>query len=262
LCLLWIALGSLPTLAQEGEAPPPDWVLTPAYKQRTTDPAAVARGKALYALNNCVFCHGADIRGGSGGVSLLRSQLVLRDKKGEAIFDVITKGVPNTAMTAFSLTPEQVADIAEYLHSFTVAGYDAARNTPTTIVTGNAAQGKRYFVRTCAGCHSVTGDLARFAARYPDARKLQQQWLMPKGLQKTTVAVTPSDGTAVSGDLVRIDEFTLTLMQADGTTRTFKRKGDRPNVVITDPLAPHKALLPKYRDADIHNLTAYLVTLK
>ena len=33
-------------------------------------------------------------------------------------------------------------------------------------------------------------------------------------------------------------------------------------VEIEDKLAGHRALLPKYSDADIHNLTAYLVTLK
>jgi mono/diheme cytochrome c family protein len=237
-------------------------VLTPAYKQRTTNPAAVARGKALYTLNNCAFCHGADIRGGSGGVSLLRSQLVLNDKEGETLFDVITKGVPNTAMTAFSLTPDQVADIAEYLHSFSVGGYDPARNKPITVVTGKASLGKRYFDQNCAGCHSITGDLAGFATRNADARKLQQQWLMPKGLRKSTIAVTNSDGTTVTGDLVRMDEFSLTLALPDGTPRTIKRQGDKPKVVVTDPLSAHKALLPKYRDPDMHNLTAYLVTLK
>jgi hypothetical protein len=33
-------------------------------------------------------------------------------------------------------------------------------------------------------------------------------------------------------------------------------------VEMQDKLAGHRALLPKYSDADLHNLTAYLVTVK
>jgi cytochrome c oxidase cbb3-type subunit III len=33
-------------------------------------------------------------------------------------------------------------------------------------------------------------------------------------------------------------------------------------VMIKDPLAAHRELLQKYTDADMHNLLAYLVTLK
>src|SRR4051812_9454896 len=54
-----------------------------AYPERPPeDPAAVERGKALYGVN-CQFCHGADIRGGDSGPSLLRSGQVLDDQHGE-----------------------------------------------------------------------------------------------------------------------------------------------------------------------------------
>ena len=50
--------------------------------------------------------------------------------------------------------------------------------------------------------------------------------------------------------------------EADGTQRSFRRNGDTPKVEIHDPLQPHKDLLRTYTDKDIHNVTAYLVTLK
>jgi cytochrome c oxidase cbb3-type subunit 3 len=77
-----------------------------------------------------------------------------------------------------------------------------------------------------------------------------------------TVTVTPPNGQAVEGRLGRIDDFIVTLTMADGTPRSFRRDGDVPKVVINDPLAPHKKLLPTYTDTDIHNVTAYLATIK
>jgi cytochrome c oxidase cbb3-type subunit 3 len=66
----------------------------------------------------------------------------------------------------------------------------------------------------------------------------------------------------VSGPLLRLDDFLVTVVQADGAQRTFRRNGDVPKVEITDPLEGHRALLGTLTDADMHNVTAYLVTLK
>ena len=77
----------------------------------------------------------------------------------------------------------------------------------------------------------------------------------------TTVTVTLASGK-VEGRLVRIDDFDVTLANADGTQRTFRRDGDIPKVEVHDPLQPHKDLLPVYTDKNIHDVTAFLVTLK
>ncbi len=73
--------------------------------------------------------------------------------------------------------------------------------------------------------------------------------------------ITPA-GQKVEGRLVRVDDFIVTLADAEGTQRTFRRDGEKPKVEIHDPLQPHKDLLRVYSDKDIHNLTAYLVTVK
>jgi cytochrome c oxidase cbb3-type subunit 3 len=66
----------------------------------------------------------------------------------------------------------------------------------------------------------------------------------------------------VEGSLVRIDDFLVTVELADGTQRTFRRNGDVPKVAIQDPLKFHRDMLSQYTDKDIHDVTAYLVTLK
>jgi hypothetical protein len=77
-----------------------------------------------------------------------------------------------------------------------------------------------------------------------------------------SVTVTLATGQKVDGVLSRIDDFYVGLTEADGTIRGFSRVGDRPKVELHDPLAPHRELLRKYVDKDIHDLTAYMVTLK
>jgi len=242
-----------------------------AYPQRKEDEAAVERGRAAFSTN-CAFCHGADIRGGDGGPSLLRSQLVLDDQKGELIGPVVRSGRPDRGMPAFAMSAEQITDLAAFMHSFRVAGYDASRDRPPSIVVGDAAIGEKYFAETCGSCHSATGDLQGLATRIADPRLLQQSWLMPGSVvgrgappparpRPPTATVTLPSGERVQGQLERVDDFAVSLKTADGSRRSF-RVMTGVEVSIADPLQPHRDLLRKYRDADIHNVTAYLSTLK
>ena len=234
------------------------------------DPAAIERGKALYGVN-CQFCHGADTRGGDGGPSLLRSGLVLEDQKGELVGPVVRAGRPG--MPKFTLTDDQIADVAAFVHTFRAAGYDESRVKPPSIVVGDAAAGEAFFKSKCASCHSPTGDLRGIATKVSEPRLLQQTWLLPGSgagrggpppvqVKPTTVTVTLPSGEKVEGKLDRIDDFLVSLTTADGTRRTFNTNGDTPKVEVHDPLQPHKDLLRSYADRDIHNVTAYLVTLK
>ena len=253
---------------------PPRGGFAAAFPQRPPqDPAAVERGKALYGVN-CNFCHGSDARGGEGGPNLLRSELVLNDQHGELITPVVQNG--RGEMPKLPLTAAQVSDIAAYIHSFRVGGYDVSRMVPPSILVGNAAAGQQVFERKCASCHSVTGDLKGIASKISDPKTLQNTFLMPsaggRGFRRggespihvppATVTVTMASGETTSGRLVRIDDFIVTLIDGDGQQRTFARDGDTPRVEIHDPLQPHRDMLPTYTDDEIHNLTSYLVTLK
>jgi mono/diheme cytochrome c family protein len=232
------------------------------------DPAIMARGKELYDLH-CAFCHAEDARG-SAAPNLLRSEIVLLDQSGEKIFKVVQN--PRGAMPIIDLSAAQVSDIAAYIHAFRVWGRDASRDRPASILVGDAKAGERAFESKCASCHSATGDLKSFGARSSDPIALQQAWLMPSGgrggpnaitdVPPKTATVTPPMGQKFEGRLMRIDDFSVSLQLADESTRTFRRQGDTPNVEVHDPMTAHRALLRTYTDKEIHDLTAYLVTLR
>jgi len=265
LVTLWLAV----TLSGQEQAPPAQGAFV-AYPQRAPgDPAAIERGKALYGAN-CLFCHGADAKGGDGGgPNLLRSSVVLDDQKGERIAPIVREG--RAAMPRFQFTDAQVADIADFLHSFPVS----SRSAPSTldIVVGDPKRGEAYVAAKCAACHTTTA-LKTFAMKIADAKLLQQMWLMPGTTggragepapvqaPPISVDVTLPSGEVITGTLSRVDDFSVSLTAADGTHRTFRTDGARIKVDIHDPLQPHKDLLPVYTDADIHNVTAYLVSLR
>src|SRR5471032_1183233 len=238
------------------------------------DPAAIERGKALYGVN-CTFCHGADTRGGDGGPSLLRTATVLDDQRGELIGVVVKNGRPDRGMPKFTFRDEQIEDIAAFIHTFTAAGYDESRNPPPSIIVGDAKAGAAYFNAKCASCHSPDRDMKAFAAKFTDPKLLQQAWMMPgsggggRGAGPSpvkappiTVTVTLASGEKVTGELDKLDDFVVSLTLPDGTHRSFTTSGNTPAVEVHDPLQPHKDLLRVYSDAEIHNVTAFLVTLK
>jgi cytochrome c oxidase cbb3-type subunit 3 len=260
----------------------------PAQQRTLADPAVIARGKTLFEIN-CRLCHGADLRGGDmGGVNLLRSDLVLRDQHGELILPVVKGGRQNPGMPVMPPFPqipdEDVKAIAEYIHSvaFTMRGQGnpppSAEPVVLNILVGNAAAGKAYFAAKCASCHSESGDMQGVASRYSDPVQLQNAWVSGGGggrggrgrgaaggggnRREVRVTVTTQSGQKVEGRLDRIDDFIVTLTPADGVQRSFTRNGDVPKVEIRDPLEGHRNLLPVYTDKDIHDVTAYLVTLK
>jgi len=252
----------------------------PGQRRPPEDPAQVARGKLLFAIN-CRGCHGADLRGGDlGGPNLLRSQVALSDRAGELIIPIIHGSRQKMGMPAIGLNDADASAVAAYVRSVieTIQGQGAPPSVgkePPSILVGNASEGKAYFAVKCSGCHSATKDLSKIAERIPDPKRLQNAWLAggtreeeeePEGATSTirtvTATITLPSGEIAQGKLVRIDDFLVTITRADGSQETFRRNGNTPNVVIHDPLEAHRELLPQYSDKDIHDVTAYLVTLK
>jgi cytochrome c oxidase cbb3-type subunit III len=251
-----------------------------AYPDRPKAPQEVLdRGKAIYGVS-CAFCHGSDAGGGEIGPNLLRSGVVLEDQNGELIAPIVHGARVDKGMPRIDITDAQIEDVVAWLHSLHVA---SRTNTPVVeinIVTGDATAGRAFFQKTCASCHSATGDLKGIATRFPDPKVLQQTWLLPGGgggrspaglvssperglhIPPLTVTVTLPNGQKVNGELTRIDDFYVGLKESDGTLRGFPREGDTPQVELHDPLAPHRQLLHAYTDKNIHDLTAYMVTLK
>lgn len=242
------------------------------------DPAAVERGGKLFAAN-CGGCHGSSARGGPGAPDLLRSIIVLDDEKGILIAPVIRNGRPDLGMPKSNLPDPQIADIVAWLHVQTWAAGHRSTYAFQDVLTGDARKGAAYFHTACAACHSAAGDLKGIGSRY-DPFSLQARWLQPRGGRgggggrggrgaapvstraAITVTVTPASGKPVTGVLDRVDDFSVSLRDSSGGYHSFLREGDVPKVEIRDPLRPHTDLLRKYTDANIHDVTAYLVSLK
>jgi len=169
------------------------------------------------------------------------------------------------------MSPDDAKAVAAYVRSVlaTIGGQGKPPSAlePPSILVGNADEGKAYFAAKCASCHSVDGDLKGIAGRITDAKAMQSTWVagrgrMSRGGKPTTVTVTAAAGRKWEGRLVRIDDFMVTLQLTDGGTKTFRREGDAPKVEVHDPLSGHRELLSVYTDKNMHDVTAYLVTLK
>ena len=148
----------------------------------------------------------------------------------------------------------------------------------STLSPGTPSAGEAYFQKSCASCHSATGDLAGIGTRITEPKTLQQTWLLPGGegggsgkysaktlglhIPPITVTVTLPNGKKIEGNLVSISDFYVGLTNETDGPQGFRRDGDIPKVEIHDPLAPHREIVQKIADKDVHDVTAYLVTLK
>ena len=258
----------------------------PAQQRPPGDPAVIARGRTLYGLS-CSFCHGPDLRGGQlNGPNLLRSQLVLGDQAGELILPIVRGARAEKGMPPIPMPDEDVKAVAEYIHSVAALsprqGMPPPGETPVVldVLVGDAAAGRTYFEARCATCHSATGDMQGIAARIPDPKALQNLWVSGGAAggrgrsaggrgaasnapnPRVVTATVTLPGEKVEGRLLRIDDFLVTLVQEDGTIRSIRRNGALPKVEVRDPLEPHRMLLSVYTDKDMHDVTAYLATLK
>ena len=253
--------------------------LVPGQQRAPGDPAQIAHGKALYAVN-CVSCHGVDLRGGDlGGPNLLRSQVALTDQKGELILPIIQGSRQDEGMPAIPIQADDGLAVAAYIRSVVATIGNQGRppsvgKAPPSILVGDATAGQAYFAAKCGSCHSATGDLQGIASRISDPKALQTLWVSGGGRRRrmapagtgdrrtVTATVTLESGEKIEGRLVHIDDFLVTVGMADGSERTIRRDGDVPKVEISDPMQAHRELLGVYTDKDIHDVTAYLVTLK
>lgn len=250
----------------------------PANKQ-IVDVESAKRGRAIY-YKECITCHGPNARGPNAnagpvkeGTDLVRSLVLLHDRYGSEIGPFLKKGHPTqSGAPASSFTMAQVQDLSNFLHQQVD---DTLRsgpyNKPINVLTGDAKAGEAYFngAGQCSTCHSPTGDLAHIASKY-DPVTLQQKFLFPRSTRfgpgaepakPVMVTVTEPDGQAVSGELVRIDNFTIALRDSDGQYRSFTRTPEL-KVQKSDPYEAHDKLLDQYTDKNMHDLEAYLETLK
>ena len=226
----------------------------------TPDAAVIARGEATFS-SSCGFCHGSKATGTEQAPNLLRSPLVTQDHNGEVLAPFLKDGRPSLGMPAFpTLQPTQISEIAAFLHN-QLRTTRRNRLPESALLVGNAKAGEAYFngAGKCSSCHSLTGDLAGIGGRLQPLA-LTTSFLTPPA-QPIKVSATLPTGKVVSGTVDYVDEFTLSMNDTSGLYHTWPRKYLKA-VDIVDPLATHKKQLERYTDKDIHDLLAYLVTIK
>jgi mono/diheme cytochrome c family protein len=238
------------------------------------DQSAVERGQKMFVAQ-CGFCHGSKATGGQSGPDLIRSVLVINDEDGKQLGEFLKAGRPDKGMPKFDLSQEQARDIATFLHQRIAAVIERGDYKILNILVGDAKAGEAFFngAGKCNTCHSPTGDLQGIGAKY-DPVTLQGRIVMPRGGRRRgaagaqalrsfpAVTVTLPSGQSFTGLLLRVTDFDVALRDDSGTLRSFTREGDTPKVEVKDPLQGHVDMLSKWKDSDLHNMTAYLVTLK
>jgi cytochrome c oxidase cbb3-type subunit III len=267
--LLLLVTGAISQNVQN--APPP----APSPEQRAAatrvflglgaepDKAAAARGAPLFQ-QNCAFCHGPQARGAEGP-SLITSDVVLGDDHGEHLVPFLKSGRPEKGMPAFAGVPDdQLKDIAEFLHLQVEDVANRGAYHVLNILVGDAAQGKAYFAANCVSCHSVAA-FAHIASKYRSPDQLQRGWVWPARPADNSLAITATvktaDSATISGRVAQVSDFRITLVDADGHTHVIER-GTGVDVRMKDPLAPHQTMIMTLKKEDMHNVTAYLETLK
>jgi cytochrome c oxidase cbb3-type subunit 3 len=258
-------------------------------QSRTMDQASIDRGGQLFATN-CASCHGANARGGSKtktDVDLIRSPMVLDDlgTNGREIGEFLKFGRPEKGMPKFSLTDAQSSDIAMWLHRQIAAASERGTYQRLNVFSGDAKAGEAFFngsVGKCSTCHSATGDMKGLAAKNNDDASTIQGLIVSGGGRggrggggrgaagapatpsptAITATVTTKSGEVIKGYPASIDDWQITIRLPDGKMQSFLRIDGWPKYETHNPLQAHVDLQFKYTDADIHNLAAYLRTLK
>lgn len=274
---LLLAQSPQPTTAGKAKtAPkgPPDPSQSPAARPRpktataqTYTAAQVQAGETRFGAQ-CGFCHGRDAAGGEQGPDLTRSEVVSADVRGDKIGAVVRSGRVEQGMPAFPLSDADLTAITAFLHKqmdeAATLGGGRRSVAPEDLRTGNAADGRAYFngAGGCSGCHAPSGDLAGIASRYQGLALLQRM-LYPSGrpapaLPKATF--TLASGQTVVAPLSGEDEFSVTVLDPLGMAQTYPKTAVK--VKIDNPLSAHFDQLGKYTDTAMHNVYAYLETLK
>jgi len=245
---------------------PPATVTPQAYP-----PELVQQGQVLF-VSFCGFCHGRDAMGGETGPDLTRSLLVAEDVRGDKIIPLVHTGRVDKGMPPQNLPDNDLNAIVAFIHDTKTKAdsLEGSRRTvdPSDLTTGNAQAGQQFFngAGGCTKCHSATGDLAGIATRF-QGLQLMQRMLMPGGRGRgaaaprpTTATIALPSGQTVTGKVAYRDEFTVAITDTEGYYRSYPTRGAK--VTVDNPLEGHITLLPKYTNDDMHNVLAYLQTLK
>jgi cytochrome c oxidase cbb3-type subunit III len=227
------------------------------------DAAAAKRGEPVFQ-RNCAFCHGPQARGATGP-NLITSNEVLDDDHGEHLVPFLKVGRPANGMPAFATIPDdQLKDVAEFLHVQVEAVANRGTYHVLNILVGDAAKGQTYVTARCMSCHSAES-FAHIGSKFKSADQLQRGWIWPSRSGGNSLAITATvkslDGKTIAGRVMQLSDFRIVVVDGGGETHTVDR---RPGVevVVHDPLAAHQEMIQTLTNEEMHNVTAYLESLR
>ena len=225
---------------------------------------AIERGLTSYN-STCGYCHGERGKGGKAGPDLIASLVTLHDEDGVQLAAFV-RAPAHSKVVKIDSSDSQIGDIAAYLHSRVVYASGRGQVHVSEVLVGDPKAGEQYFNGSggCNNCHAPSGDLKGVGAKY-DPPTLQERLVMPRagrGAGRGIATVTLASGETVKGTSLLLTDFYVTLRLADGSTKTWARDHGVPKVEIADPLQAHIEIMTRLSDTDMHNLTAYLATLK
>lgn len=227
------------------------------------DKAAAARGAPVYR-QNCAFCHGPQARGATGP-SLITSDEVLGDDHGEHLLPFLKQGRPEKGMPAFAAMPDdEMKDIAEFLHLQVEDVANRGAYRVLNIVVGDAAKGQEYVAAHCMSCHTAE-TFAHIAGRFRSPEQLQRGWIWPSrsGNDRLAVIATvkTAGGATIAGRVTQVSDFRITVVDSASQAHVIDRVSGV-EVKMNDPLAAHEPMILTLTNDEMHNVTAYLDTLK
>jgi mono/diheme cytochrome c family protein len=228
-------------------------------------PEQIRAGQPIFS-SQCGFCHGRDAMGGETGPDLTRAASVAADVRGDTLGSIVRNGRVDKGMPAFTLAEADLTAVVAFIHDQKTKAESLTGGRRAVDVadlqTGNVEAGKKYFATACSKCHSPSGDFAGLAKRL-EGLPLLQRMLWPTGAaaaSRARVTVTRPSGEVITGSLAYRDEFTIALTETSGAYRAFP--AEQTKFVVDDPLRAHAEQLGKYTDGDMHNVLAYLHTLR
>jgi mono/diheme cytochrome c family protein len=227
------------------------------------DKAAAARGEPVFQ-RNCAFCHGPQGRGATGP-SLITSDEVLGDDHGEKLAPFLKKGRPEKGMPAFAaISDDKLNDLAEFMHLQVEEVANRGGYRVLDILVGDRAKGQAYVEAHCMSCHTAE-TFAHAGAKFRLPEQLQRYWIWPSHPANDAASVTATvktpNGETVAGKVTQLSDFRIALVDRAGQTHVIARDNDT-RVQINDPLAPHQEMIMSLKNDDMHNVTAYLDSLK
>jgi len=176
----------------------------------------------LRFVSQCGFCHGRDAAGGETGPDLTRSKLVADDNRGDRIGPLVSAGRPDRGMPAFHLSDTDLAVIVAFIHD-QKAKADELGGGRRSVDTADLA----------------TGDAAR-------------------GRRYFNGAGGCSACHAPTADLAGV----ASRYQGLALLMRMLYPGGRTAPAPPEALQAHFDQLAKYTDDDMHDVYAYLVTLR